>query len=60
MTDDELIEHLGTVEELPRLTAELMALVRKIPYYCGHADCHNFGCEAIRDARAKCMELFNA
>jgi len=59
MSDEERIEHLGKVKELPRLTLELMQSVRKIPHYCGREDCNHFGCRELRDAREKCIEIFN-
>jgi hypothetical protein len=60
MTDEELIERLGRVKELPRLVVELMTAVRKIPHYCGREDCNHFGCRELRNAREKCLEIINA
>jgi len=54
-----LPDELAKVKNLPRLTAELMQLVNKIPFYCGHPECFAPGCLAIRDAREKMREIFN-
>lgn len=55
---DELTEHLHKVP--PKLVAELMEIVERIPYYCGSPTCYSPGCLAIRDARDKLREIFNA
>jgi hypothetical protein len=59
MNDEQLIEHLGKVRDLPRLAAELIVLVRAIPYYCGSLECQNNGCRSIRAAREKVIEIIN-
>jgi hypothetical protein len=56
---DDLALQLTKVKDLPRLTAELMEIVNKIPYYCGKPDCYAPGCLAIRDARDKMREILN-
>lgn len=54
-----LPDQLAKVTALPRLTAELMEIVNKIPFVCGHSECYAPGCLAIRDARDKMREIFN-
>jgi len=57
---DEMIAHLSKVNDLPRLTTELMEIVDRIPYFCGRPDCVSDGCVAIRQAREKLREIYNA
>lgn len=56
---EELTPELAKIKDLPQLTAELMEIVNRIPYYCGKPDCYSPGCLAIRDARDKMREIFN-
>jgi hypothetical protein len=56
---EDLAPQLAKIKDLPRLTAELMEIVNKIPYYCGSPDCFAAGCMANRDARDKMREILN-
>jgi hypothetical protein len=37
----------------------LARLVRKVPFYCGRADCVSEGCRALQDARELIREISN-
>jgi hypothetical protein len=56
---EDLAPQLAKIKDLPRLTAELIGKVAKIPYICGKPDCYAPGCLAIRDARDKLREILN-
>ena len=38
---------------------QLIAIVERIPWYCGREDCHNDACLAIREARALILKIKN-